>query len=367
MPASLAPDPYLSIVIALRDDDYPRPLAARVRTFAARLERQLGDGSDGLYELVVVDWNPPPGARPAADFDFGGVRAQRHVVVPVSVHDTIASSSQVRAFCGRPMLDYYARNVGIRRGTGEFVMVANQDILMADAIADLIRNRSLRPDCFYRADRVDVDVDPMADLPLDLMDHAVVTHRRHSRLYDAISVTSEHGSLRHADESMDNGALIGRTFAEYWSEQPSGVAHGAHRNPATFHSVAPAVGLHTNAGGDFVLAHRDAWSAVRAFPETDTFYWHLDAYAICHLWAAGYRQALFAAPHCVFHMEHPRGDQKSDEVMSWAEHDLILGRVLDGTEPPWFNGPAWGLPGLEAGCPVSPSAQTPEGRPQTLR
>ena len=342
-----APGPYMSIVIALRDDDYPHSLEARVRMFASRIARQLGDGMDGLYELVIVDWNPPRGARSAAAFNFGGVRSQRHIVVPPSVHDTIANSSSSPAFRDRPMLDYYARNVGIRHSTGQFVMVVNQDILIADALAAVIRRRTLRPDCFYRADRVDVDIDPAAALPDDLMAHAVVVHRRHSLAYDKISVASGGGSVLQDDEKVDGGAFVGRTFGEYWATATSEGSDGVPGRPATFHSVAPTVGLHTNAGGDFLIAHRDAWAAVRAFPETDAFYWHLDSYAVCHMWAAGYRQALFAAPHCVFHVEHARGGQGSGEVMSWAEHDVVLGRVLDGTDPPWFNSPSWGLPGLE--------------------
>jgi hypothetical protein len=345
--SSRAPRPYLSIVIALRDDDYPHPLADRVRMFASRVAGQLGDGADGLYELVVVDWNPPPGARAsAAAFDFGGVRALRHIVVPPHVHDMIAGSSTVPAFRDRPMLDYYARNVGIRYSTGRFVLVANQDILMSDVVAATIRARALRADCFYRADRADVDVDPSVPLPHDLMAHAVVVHRRHSLRYDAISVESAEGSVLHGDEQVDGAAFVGRTFDEYWASAPRAGGDGTSRRPATFHSVAPAVGLHTNGGGDFVIAHREAWEVVRAFPETDAFYWHLDAYAVCHLWAAGYRQALFAAPGCVFHVEHARGSRGSGEAITWAEHDVVLGRVLDGRDPPWFNAPSWGLPGL---------------------
>ncbi len=340
------PSPYLSVVIALRDDDYPSPLRARVRAFTTWLAALLGDGADGLYELVVVDWNPPPGRLAADAFEFPGVSAVRHIVVPAVVHDAITSAAASAAFRDRPMLDYFARNVGVRQSAGEFVLVTNQDILMSPEIGAHIRARALLADSFYRADRVDVDVTLPGALPPVLADHAVRIHRRHSEMYGPIAVEPGEASICHPDEVREGPVAFGRSARDYWDGGTQSANDEAAGSGTTFHSLAPSVGLHTNAAGDFVLAHKAAWNAVRGYPETDEFYWHIDSYLVCQMWAAGFRQGLFLHPACVFHMEHDRHSSAAEEFVTWAEHNERLGPILERAVPPWLNSPSWGLPGL---------------------
>ena len=49
-----------------------------------------------------------------------------------------------------------AKNVGMRRAKGEFVLVTNGDVLLGEALIGIISNRKLDKDSFYRIDRHDL-------------------------------------------------------------------------------------------------------------------------------------------------------------------------------------------------------------------
>ena len=56
----LPPEPYLSVVVATRNDDHGgdplKRLQAFINTFAAQCRRTALDA-----EVIVVEWNPPSG------------------------------------------------------------------------------------------------------------------------------------------------------------------------------------------------------------------------------------------------------------------------------------------------------------------
>ena len=55
-----------------------------------------------------------------------------------------------------PIFEYIAKNVGIRRANGEFVLVTNPDVLYNRPLLSLFAKRRLERDRYYRADRYDV-------------------------------------------------------------------------------------------------------------------------------------------------------------------------------------------------------------------
>ena len=55
-----------------------------------------------------------------------------------------------------PYLEYVAKNVGIRRAAAPFVLASNTDILLGRHVVDAIAERRLRPGVLYRAPRYDI-------------------------------------------------------------------------------------------------------------------------------------------------------------------------------------------------------------------
>ncbi|MGH7551576.1 MAG: hypothetical protein ACREMQ_00940, partial [Longimicrobiales bacterium] len=88
------------------------------------LEQANRHGLSG--ELVVVEWNPPPGPRLHEVLKLrhqSDSFAIRFIEVPAEAHVAIRNSDTI------PLFQMIAKNVGIRRAQGEFIVATNPDVL----------------------------------------------------------------------------------------------------------------------------------------------------------------------------------------------------------------------------------------------
>ena len=146
--------PYLSIVLTGRNDGYGSDFVGRfVRTVAfnhAQLtSRQVP------HEFIVVEWAPPVDRPLLTDLLF-----ERQPGVDPAAVRTITTDAQYQdAFSLNPRLaylEYVAKNVGIRRAAGAYVLASNCDIYLGRTVLDAIGVRALEPAVIYRAARYDL-------------------------------------------------------------------------------------------------------------------------------------------------------------------------------------------------------------------
>jgi hypothetical protein len=145
--------PYLSVVATARNDDHGGNPLYRTQLFVDGLVEQA-DRFRCPTELVLVEWNPPsdrPGLAEVLDWRRGeGWCSVRIVQVPSELHSTHDHAERL------PLFQMIAKNVGVRRARGEFVVATNIDILLSDELMGFIASRQLRHGFLYRADRYDV-------------------------------------------------------------------------------------------------------------------------------------------------------------------------------------------------------------------
>ena len=151
--------PYLSVVLATRNDDHGgNPLwrlQAFIDTFDAQCRRT---GLDA--EVIIVEWNPPAGRARLIDIlplPRHPACAYRFVEVPPELHATLSHADAL------PLFQMIAKNVGIRRAQGAFVLATNIDIIFSNELVEFMARRELAPGFLYRIDRHDVE----SRLPLD--------------------------------------------------------------------------------------------------------------------------------------------------------------------------------------------------------
>lgn len=320
--------PYLSIVLALRNDDYGGQLLNRVQRYISHLARGLGDGSDDLYELVVVDWNPPSGSKPIREaLDWSVARHVKHISVTQEVHESIRE----RALIQRPMYDYLARIVGVSESSGAFVAITNQDVLWSAAIFSFVKRKQFCKGCFYRADRLDTEIlETSASLSdQDLLARAIRVHRRHASGNPLSAPVNESGKVedllsrpikRRSRGSVEIGPS-NRNLLSMWYLKQAQIS-------GAFEDLLANLGLHTNASGDFLVASKEFLLPTSPSRESLDFYLHLDTYWVCRMWALGLRQALFTNPGYVFHVGHETTDHLSKESYDWDWHRRQLMDIL---------------------------------------
>ena len=138
----LARRPTVCAVFAGRNDDFVPDNEARVRAVVEWNSKVLSD------EVVFVEWNPLPD-RPLLSTqltkDYKNLRCY---VVPAELHARVSTNPKM------PVMEYHAKNVGIRRALSEYVCATNSDILW-DANVRRIR-RLLDERLVFRTRRVEL-------------------------------------------------------------------------------------------------------------------------------------------------------------------------------------------------------------------
>ncbi|MCC7166528.1 MAG: hypothetical protein IT565_03070 [Rhodospirillales bacterium] len=389
--------PYLSLVVTSRNDDHGLNIMQRMQFFVDgwfHQARRFGLPS----ELIFVEWNPPPD-RPRLfealrwPAERGPCRL-RILEVPESIH------ARYRVGDKLPLIQFTAKNAGIRRARGTFVLATNIDILFSDEMMAFLAKQALDPACLYRNDRIDVPTDLPTDRPIgavlayaaqnpiringrhwtfDLRDsslYAISTSRAAFTALQLVKLLKE-GSrqlpaalaalglaarimLTASDESAarrrrlagDLLATVGRQwrheFAQFAEKRRTEIARRKRR-----------ITGHTNACGDFQLMAREKWFALQGYPEYDGFSMHLDSLLQLGALASGLvREEILPFPLRHFHIEHsagsgftPEGEFKMYERIArkgipfllWEEVEDIAAGLRDVGSGVAFNDARWGL------------------------
>jgi hypothetical protein len=308
----------LSIVYAVRDPRYGGGLLRRMQVSMTTLA-ELASLCRLDYEVVVVEWNPPPQVarvRELLDVPPSARGRVRFIEVGPEAH----SSRQPLAsmlFC-----EYIGKNAGIRRSRGDWVLASTPDVVFNEALVRFLAGDRFRSNAYYRIDRCDVT----GELPLE------VPWRERLRLCDAAtrSVQAWDGP-----RSVPGLRPVGS----------GGLLQALRRSAGLRRGSAARVDnsrLHTNASGDFLLMSRDNWFRLRGYTEICT-HAHIDSIMCWTARTAGLDQVVLGGPMRLYHQEHDRSQHRlfpQTDLEAWRgkyEHSLRQGVPLI------CNDVAWGL------------------------
>jgi len=245
--------PYLSVVIASRNDGYAGGMLRRLHVSISALIEQA-ERFDLPSELVLVDWNPPAEKELWRALESAATHrrcAIRIITVPPQLHSTLPFADRL------PILIHRARNVGIRRAQGEFILPTSPDILLSNELTAWFAKRELDPNCMYRVARRDV---PEEALRYKSTDKRLRYCRKHV----------QHVHTRHSSQRIDG---LPRLF--------------------------------TNGSGDFTLLSRDMYFRLHGIPEEREFHsMHFDSVFCFMAYAAGAREVELGAPLRIYHVDH---------------------------------------------------------------
>lgn len=263
--------PYISFVATARNDDHGLNLLARMQTFVNSLTGQC-HRHDLPAELVLVEWNPVAG-RPklsaALSWPSAGRCTVRIIEVSHQIHQRFRHSATL------PLYQMIAKNVGIRRALGEFVVATNIDIIFSDELIRFLASRSLEKDRMYRIDRLDVMSDVPGDRSLDEQLEYCRTHLLRVNAREGTFPLTSSGLRTVGPQdiaALDNGIYFGSGW--YAVEQYGGqifrwVENGAELlvEPPPDHAAALSIELEPGPGvgyASFSLLVRDDYGAMLA-------------------------------------------------------------------------------------------------------
>ena len=282
--------PYLSIVASSRNDGHGGDILKRMQLFVKGMLHQTKRYNIPA-ELIIVEWNPPKDKpllhevlpKPGAD----DILTIRYIIVPEEIHNTFVRHKEI------PLFQMIAKNVGIRRAKGDFILCTNIDLLFSDELFEVLAKRSLKKDGYYRANRCDVpdqfEFDWDWKKQMDYCSHNIIRRLGMDYRYIYLHNMPEFVYKFHWLAAAIN--VLAFYKRKVWDDP------AANRFRV----------LDTKACGDFTLAHRDVWMDLQGYVELDLYSIHIDTLGLVGLDSLGYKQYIFTPKACAYHIDHPTG------------------------------------------------------------
>jgi hypothetical protein len=276
--------PFLSIVAVSRNDAHGGNQLDRMQLFINSLMSH-GKRYQLKAELVMVEWNPPPDKPRLFEAlewpEERGAIQVRVIEVPPKIHARFQYADQL------PLYQMIAKNVGIRRSRGDFILATNIDILFSDALAQFLATECLNRHKMYRIDRYDISIELPLKQPLQMRDCDNNIIRIHTKEGTRNQLTGHYHqvfpsltALKWFREKLQDWRLI---------------------------SVRSRSRLHTNACGDFILMAKDHWFKLKAYPEFEMYSFHLDSLFCYMAYHEGIKEQILRDPNRIYHIEHGAG------------------------------------------------------------
>ena len=333
------PRPYLSIVLAARHDDHGQGFLSRLQLFLRTLYAHNAKHLLPL-EILIVEWNPPPNAltldkvllRPPANQPT----SLRVVVVPANIHARYQTHKKLALY------QMTAKNVGIRRAKGLFVLCTNADVIFSRPLFAFLARQSLSTKHYYRANRCDIPRPTKALLEQGSLDEVLAYAKKHilQRLGKNRWYANFPGGSPFWYRSLPMQLFTVLCARLLWLWLP--------RTYNLYHS------LDTWACGDFTLMSRNNWQALEGYAELDGYSLHIDSLVLGAAVASGIKQRILPLSHCLYHISHANGWELQDTRARIA-FDLRVPKLDNGTlqqallemirnkSPLSINTPDWGL------------------------
>jgi hypothetical protein len=238
----------------------------------------------------------------------------RIITVPPSFANSVPNEFNLT------MLEHHAKNVGLRRARGRWLLVNNPDTLPSPDIMPFVKKANNQwpqsSAAFYRAHRMALSLSPTIALAPTLP--ADVRMSRLERMLE-LSLVSNSASLETDDSASDWEGNVLDTDSYGWDypiilgddsclDGPPilnmSLTHSATIDEV-LHRLGPSRQIYSMASGDFVMMSRQAMRAVGGYIQVAQN-WNMDSFMLCQAIGTGLHQVILSLPCAVIHQYHPR-------------------------------------------------------------
>lgn len=329
--------PYLSIVATTRNDDHGKHMRQRMTLFVRGLLYQTRQIREEV-ELILVEWNPIPG-RPLLEEILPGPEKEdfltiRYIRVPPSIHHTFGNADKI------PLFQMIAKNVGIRRARGQFVLCTNVDLLFSTPLFDFLARKNLRSGTYYRCNRCDIP----SEINYDDSIPALLDYGRGNTL-------NRLGLYR-----LDHVGIAGPSVSEPRLPFASLLKRGISylRPPSPRSEITKVEQVDTIACGDFTLMSKQDWLKINGYLELGAYSIHIDSLALFAALSENIKQAILPPAICTYHVSHEDGWEQGDPfrklikdierpMLQWDTVYRIAEILIQGEQKLQLNASNWGL------------------------
>ena len=288
---------YLSIVAASRNDNHGDNLDLRTNLFIKSLAENCKKYQI-KSELILVEWNQVPNAKTLSE--------RLNLISNEYLNSKIITVNQDRhlKFPNSDRLQFFqmiAKNVGIRRASGEFILSTNIDVIINQKIYEFISQKKLDQNTIYRCNRHCINYDYSGNIEDHYLDQFT---NFIDKKYYTLDVK---GNLKHHVQSSVLRYL--KLLTENFFQKIS-IKRLIKKIIFYFkyYKVIPAFffqkKIFTNACGDFTLLDKNSWIKLKGYCELPIYSWHLDSLLLWEARFKKYKFYDFEDEYYIYHMNH---------------------------------------------------------------
>lgn len=342
--------PYLSIVVTARNDNYGGDFNSRLQNSVHWLSYFL-EKYKVPSELVIVDYNPIQENTPLKEMLQWPANRKyltiRLLHIPNEVHQSLINP-EVRKTV--PLFEFNAKNMAIRRAQGEYILSTNADIIFHPLIIKFISYRIPEKGTYYRADRFDFKKIDHYDLQNPYKTLKAIEKKVYRLMLKGYGYHLKGDGVSFIEETM---LRIKNSYRIFWDRNLVKIEKIAMRYGMNINYDPFAQTYHTHCSGDHMLMHRDHWFDLRAYPEDTYISTHCDALFTVMSGISGLKEHVLPVP--VYHQDHERRYKAdfdeakfSDEINGMWKRFLQDSHEMTRTGKPKITNPEdWGLGKLE--------------------
>jgi len=332
--------PKISIVAVGRNDNYGGDFKTRLELFVNWTHKQL-ERNEIFSEIIFVNYNPVEGV-PIEKFinwpkSTDKVRVRILTVSPL-IHETMVNSLGIKNV---PVVEYLAKNIGIRRAEGEFILAANPDILLSESLFPKLKN--LSPSTYYRVNRLDYDGEFNPNSSKSL-------YSQLGQHVSAIWFSGSHSTVANFSMKTYYKKWFSKRLENLWRRNTVHLEKSLNywSIPVYYHNIEYR--YHLNASGDFMLMHRQAWHRLKGYKENSRIALHVDSLMVLQAAFSGLKEHVFLDP--IYHRQHERRydaikKQSDDQTEVYEYYKRDAKQMNLNRKPIIYNTDDWGLAGIE--------------------
>ena len=308
---------YLSIVAASRNDNHGTYLDERTNLFIKSLAENCRKYQIPS-ELILVEWNQIPNSKTLSDrLDLISNEFLKLNIITVSKdhHLKLPNSDRLQFF------QMIAKNVGIRRATGKFVLATNIDVIINQKLYEFISKKKLKEKTICRCDRHCIEYDYSGNIKDSYLDQFT---NFIDRKYYSLDVKTNEKYYVYSTffKQLENFFKVLVSIFEIKKNKKNLIQKITIKN---FISIFKKIvfflknfkffreKLFTNACGDFTLLDRSSWNNLKGYCELPIYSWHLDSLL---LWEAKFKKYNFydfSKSNYIYHMNHQKSGVISEK------------------------------------------------------
>jgi hypothetical protein len=327
----------LSVVLVGRNDNYGGNFKSRLEYCISLLFQQLQQ-LNIHSEIIFVNYNPlpAPGITDFIQWPASSANVQMRIIeVPHEEHLRFVNENKVKDI---PVIEYLAKNVGIRRAKGKFISCINPDIIFPDEFISQLAH--LDNNCFYRANRFDFVQSPEPIEQKKLLEFAKA---------NVIAIWMKGMSFHFSPQAISQLRYIRYkiiqqfTILKYeWIRK----LNVLWKHPLHFKAENK---YHCNVSGDFMLMSRKDFFDLNGYFETAPIALHIDSLFVVQAAVKGLKESMLKFP--IYHQDHERrytSDRKSEiEDTAYLFFQKESEEMITSNKTKQYNSDNWGLKSIE--------------------